>query len=379
MICANCAKQIDAGAQSCPACGGDPLLGGHYRLDRVVAEDRRGLSYRATRTKDGRLVRARILALPRGSEGDDDRPSAAFPELDHPAFPRLIEHGTVGRKDSWWTVHEHVPGQLLAARLDAEAERCSDRGWLLELIGAVAEALAYLHERDQPIVHGSVSLDTIVVRNDTPCSISLLDVARVSDATLTPATDIRALGLAILALLTGERAILPEVERLRASVGGDDQLTALLGRMLEAGGTPRITSCELREAVIRLHSSRPNPAPSSPRELELRSPPTARTSAKPAPRFMMIEPISPRPGPASLRSARVPGRSQALRRSSVRSPREDVPVMRPEELSRELSQAHHATTALEQRQRKQLNVARGLVVVIAAIITALATYIATTL
>lgn len=53
--------------------------------------------------------------------------------------------------------------------------------------------------------------------------------------------------------------------------------------------------------------------------------------------------------------------------------------MRPEDLSRELSQAFRVSAALEERQRKQLAFARVLVVLISATIAALATYIATRL
>ena len=54
----------------------------------------------------------------------------------------------------------------------------------------------------------------------------------------------------------------------------------------------------------------------------------------------------------------------------------EVPIMRPDELSRELSQAQHAATALAQQQRTQLLLARVLVVIVTALIAGLATYIA---
>jgi hypothetical protein len=60
----------------------------------------------------------------------------------------------------------------------------------------------------------------------------------------------------------------------------------------------------------------------------------------------------------------------------VRAQSPDIPIMRPEDLSRELSQAYQATAALELRQRKRLSFARVLVVLIAAMIAALTTYLA---
>ena len=49
--------------------------------------------------------------------------------------------------------------------------------------------------------------------------------------------------------------------------------------------------------------------------------------------------------------------------------------MRPEELSRELSQAHHATVALVHQRRTHVAVARALVVLVAAVIAGLVTYL----
>jgi hypothetical protein len=71
-----------------------------------------------------------------------------------------------------------------------------------------------------------------------------------------------------------------------------------------------------------------------------------------------------------------PRPSSCRRRTSASKPSDrDVPLMRPEELSRELSQAHHATVALEHQRRTHVVVARALVVLVAAVIAGLVTYL----
>jgi len=66
---------------------------------------------------------------------------------------------------------------------------------------------------------------------------------------------------------------------------------------------------------------------------------------------------------------------RASSRRSTKASERDVPLMRPEELSRELSQAHHATVALVHQRRTHVAVARALVVLVAAVIAGLVTYL----
>ncbi|KIG15776.1 serine/threonine kinase [Enhygromyxa salina] len=406
-----------------------------YRLDRQLRDEPNAAGYRATRTDDALLVRALALTV-------QDAPliepaladtTARLRALQHPALPREIEieleHTIETGHARLWLIREQVRGETLAERLEAGGPR--EPGFALRVLLGVAEALAYLHAQRPPIMHGRISPTTILIRDESrrhtnPHGICLLDLqatlASPSDA-LSPATDLRDLGLVGAALLELDTSALssgeapgPRADGLRAPLhsGQVAALATLVERMLEPDPSLRITSAELRDALTALQSSTPS------RERRA-SPPTAARATTPGPRFMMLEPTTPGPrfmmlepttpgrpgrpsrpdnnprsnanrstnpsasgrGPQARAEASRPVRPRTASRSlgsfhaHLAKPQgPDIPIMRPEELSRELSQAYQATAALQDRQRKRLSVARVLVVLVAAMIAALTTYLA---
>jgi hypothetical protein len=78
-------------------------------------------------------------------------------------------------------------------------------------------------------------------------------------------------------------------------------------------------------------------------------------------------PRQPKPKPKPKR--------QPIRRSAKASANADVPVMRPEDLSRELSQAFRATHELELRQRQRQTAAKLTIIATAALVAALLTWL----
>jgi serine/threonine protein kinase len=430
MICAKCRRQIDAGVKRCPACAGDPLLDARYRLDHSLAEDSRGASYRATRTEDGLLVRARALPYRQLAHPDGAGPHTLDGPLgdaldrvkvvDHPALPRLLDHRleSHGSRGTLWLIYEHLRGRPLPELATAEPERMRDPSWLLELIVNLADVLAHLHAHSPPLVHGAVAPERILVRPDSASSkFALLDLdipdagpaqaggelarelALLAPEQLYeppgPASDVWALGLVVVLLLSGERpSTLRNAERAlvwREHVR-DPQLRELLEGVLAPDPEARPSSAQLRDAASKASSTAPSSAslpgqtergasaadPNPRPQAERRTPPTAPRPNKPTPRFMMSEPMPPRPSRAAPAPplSRGSGRSSSTRGRRASSSAEDIPIMRPEDLSRELSQAYHATAALEERQRRHLAYARVLVILIAATIAALATYLA---
>jgi serine/threonine protein kinase len=364
MLCAQCLRRLDTSAQWCPACMADPLLGGRYRLDRPLGEIRGESSYRATRAEDALLVRVRAVNLDQPAR----ETAARIAKLEHRGLPRLIELCEIGGEQGrLCLVHEYVRGRTLSEFVLAEPERSRDPTWLLPLLSELAGVLAYLHGQSPALAHGQISASTILVSAGTDQRFCLLDINLSGSAS--PAADLRALGVLLASLLAGEgrsetsaTATEPPA-RWREHV--DSQLASLIERMLANDPAHQITSVALREAAANLVRARGAD--------ERRSPPTLARPLRPTPRFVMLESVPNPDGTVSQASLPVPrtGSRAAARRSS-----EDIPVMRPDELSRELSQAYRATAEIEQQKQKQHAFSRLAVVLLVAMIAALATYVA---
>lgn len=372
MICARCAREVAAGAQRCPNCSGDPLLDGRYRLERQLGEDSVGVSYRATRIEDATLVRARSCML-RRLPGEPERAarSRISRELDHPGLPGWIDEFVIGDDPlaTLWSIHEHLGGRSLTEALAEAPERRFDGPRTIRLLRELAELLAYLHGRHPPVVHGALTPSRIQLRSGDGRAC-VLDLGHASAAVHgagnrglaeqlayaapeqlhadpIPASDVWTLGAIALVSCSGASlASLRDAQRSlrwRERVTISPDLADVLARMLEPDPAGRISAAELVDMLASLEpaSERPN------RRAERHHPPP---SSPP-------KPVPPRA------STRVAGNKS------------DVPVMRPDELSRELSQAHHALSSLAQQQRTHLVLARVLVVIVAAVIAGLATYV----
>lgn len=377
MLCAHCLRRLDTSAHWCPACMADPLLGGRYRLDRPLGEIRGESSYRATRVEDALLVRVRAMNLDHaGSDLDHAARQTAerIAKLEHRGLPRLIESCEIGGGQArLCMIHEYVRGRTLAELVLAEPERTRDPVWLLHLLSELASVLAYLHEQSPALAHGQISSNTILVGAGPDQRICLLDLQLSGSAS--PAADLRALGVLLASLLAGEggRAGHDETDasatptepppRWREHV--DSQFATLIERMLANQPERSITSAALRESAAELVRAR--------NVDERRSPPTLARPLRPTPRFVMLESVPNPDGSVSQAPLPVP---RLASRVAARRPSEDIPVMRPEELSRELSQAYRATAQLEQKQQKQHTFARVVVMLLVAMIAALATYFA---
>jgi serine/threonine protein kinase len=368
MLCAQCLRRLDTSAQWCPACKADPLLGGRYRLDRPLGERDGENSYRGTRVEDALLVRVRAVSLDHAGDssfGHAARESAAkIAKLEHRGLPRLIETCEIdGEHARLCLIHEYVRGRTLLEFVHAEPERSRDPAWLLHLLSELAAALAYLHGQSPAIAHGQISVNTILVGAGPDLRACLLDMQLAGSAS--PAADLRALGVLLASLLAGEveRVSSEPPPRWREHV--DSQIAHLIERMLANDPEHQITSVALREAATTLARARGAD--------ERRSPPTLARPLRPTPRFVMLETVSNPDGSLSQTARPVPA---AYSRAAARRPSDDIPVLRPDELSRELSQAHHASEQFEEQKQKQNVFARVAVALVVAMLAALATYLA---
>jgi serine/threonine protein kinase len=360
MICARCAREVAVGAQRCSNCGGDPLLDGRYRLDRQVASDSVGVSYQATRVEDAVLVRARscmLLRLP--DEPERSARLTVLHELQHPAVPRWLDELVIGEGSlaTLWSIHEHIPGQSLAELLTTSPEHRFDEAQTVALLRELADALVYLHERDSPVVHGGLWPALILLRPEGR-GACLLDLGCASAAVhavgnrglaerlaytapeqlyanARSASDVWALGAIAIVMLTGasiqNSRDASHAVRWRERINVDSRLADLLERMLEPDPAGRINAATMREQLATLAGT---PSRQHRTTLPKRNPPRPVASSRPV----------------------------------------DVPIMRPDELSRELSQAQRVAATLARQQRRRMMVARVLVAIVTAVIAGLATY-----
>jgi serine/threonine protein kinase len=365
MLCAQCLRRLDTSAQWCPSCMADPLLGGRYRLDRPLGEHHGESSYRATRVEDALLVRVRTVNIDHADSSNARQTAARITKLEHPSLPRLIEQCEIGGEHGrLCLIHEYVRGQTLLEFVSSEPERSRDPMWLLHLGAELAGALAYLHGQSPAIAHGQISASTILVGAGPDPRICLLDLQLSASAR--PAADLRALGVLLTSLLAGEAGRGSSSEpppRWRDHV--DSSFASLIDRMLANDSQHQITSVALRDAFSELIRARGAE--------ERRSPPTLARPLRPTPRFVMLESVPNPDGSVSQAARPVPhtGSRVAARRAT-----EDIPIMRPDELSRELSQAYRATAQLEQQKQKQHAFALTAVSLLVALLAALATYLA---
>ncbi|MFV8749212.1 protein kinase domain-containing protein [Nannocystaceae bacterium ST9] len=398
MICAECAEEVEEDLRRCPACGGEPLLAERLRIDAIEQIDALGTTYRGTRVADALPVWLRELPFRRGP-GDPgqqlEREGARLAELRHPVLPNWIEHFVrrEGRGGALWLVQAQVGGTPLA-RL--ARERPLDESELLARLEPLADLLVYLHARNPPVVHAGITPSSVIEteagnlllvgfnaigteREISPTSGSGVQSVARAMASMAPeqffgrsepATDVWALGLIAIVLLTGATPLeLRDADHQllwRERVRVDDSLAQLLDTMLDRDPAKRPRAAALREAIAGLRRS----FESTDRLLR---DDVLRDRDRPAAVAGTIgERRSPEPDSPST-----PARTQVIReaRRPVRRARrsdsaEDVPVMRPADLSRELSQAQQATELLLDRARRRVTAARMTIVLVVALVTA---------
>ena len=132
----------------------------HYRLEGVLSQGGHGVVWRA---RDLRLDR--LVALKQARLGDP-RASARFARemritarLQHPSIVTLHEAGTSRAGEHFYTM-ELVDGPTLQERI-GDAKTLTTRIALLSNVIAIADALAYAHDRR--IIHRDLKPDNVVV------------------------------------------------------------------------------------------------------------------------------------------------------------------------------------------------------------------------
>ena len=332
MICAQCAAPVDLGVDRCPSCQATALLDGRYRLDRVLDGTGGRTCYRGTRLDDRLEVHAACLPMPAGAQQNEDM--LELGRLQHTFLPRWLDAFTASHRGqpSLWLIHAHTRGETLA-KLIAAGEPF-DEAAAHELLANIGTALAYLHALEPPIVHGGISPRSLQRRaiDARWALVEPPEVRRPADAS--PAGDLRYLGLALLAWLGVHREEAGWRDRLR-QLSIDPDLAELIASMVDPHddrlSDGRALCAELDRFLPVSEASRDPSAPPSP-----------RASSRP--------------------------------KGATNEGEDDAPLRRPEELSRELSEAHKTISAFESRSKRRHEGARVLVIALAAVVAGLLTW-----
>ena len=199
------------------------IVGGRYRLGRVLGQGAMSEVFEATDERTGVAVAVKVVR-----SGDPEfarrlaQEARALERLEHRGLVRLLDTGSTG--SNAYLVMELVRGSTLAAVLTKGPLTPKQTS----TVGAqLADALAFVHESD--IVHRDVKPSNILVTGDGEARLADFGIARMLDAsTLTlagttlgtaaymapeqlenhqvgPSADIWSLGMVLLECLTGQR------------------------------------------------------------------------------------------------------------------------------------------------------------------------------
>jgi serine/threonine protein kinase len=295
VLCARCNETLESGLAVCPACGGDPILAGRYRLEAEAAAGAMGTTYRAVRIEDSKPVAIKELALRRIDRAKTlelcEREARVLRQLDHPGIPAYLDdfHAGSGKQQAYYIVQEFIDGATLADEL--AAHRPNERE-VLEIADELLEILSHLHSLSPPVIHRDIKPKNVMRRSavvaDDPHKrgpLVLIDFGSVRDAVrdpalggstiagtlgymapeqfrgiATPASDLYALGVMMVVLLSGEppEALLDHRNQLRwrAKLDHVRPVTLdLLERLLEPKPERRLKSAlEAREKIETLRS-----------------------------------------------------------------------------------------------------------------------------
>jgi serine/threonine protein kinase len=217
------------------------VVGGRYRLERMVGRGGTAEVWRATDTSLDRVVALKLVTAPHDESAvraaDEARTLA---QLSHPSLVQVYDAGTdtSGRP---WVVMEYVEGQTLS---DAIRARPLPVARVAAVGAGVADALAHVHARS--MVHRDVKPGNVLLGGDGTVKLTDFGIARLVDAAKVTSTG----------LMVGTAGYLAPEQVAGEPVGPPADVYALGLVLLEAlTGTREYDGPPMEAAMARLHRS----------------------------------------------------------------------------------------------------------------------------
>lgn len=235
-------------------------VAGNYVIDRVLGRGGFGTTYAA---RDARGVEVAIKELDLRHVDDwksvelFEREAAVLERLDHPRIPNYIDFLPIEADRAGLLIQELAPGRSLDQVLEEEGRL--DEGRVVAIAEQVLDVLAYLGSLSPPVVHRDIKPANLILDRDG--GVRLVDFGAVKDAagrastigstvagtfgymapeiirgSGEPRSDLYALGMTMIALLTGlaptdlpSKRLKPEFRgRVSCSVGVLDVIDRLI-------------------------------------------------------------------------------------------------------------------------------------------------------
>lgn len=141
------------------------ILRGRYRILRIIGQGGMGCIYLAEDLRlEGRLTAVKEVEHDRTlppellaqAREQFQREAVVLARLDHPNLPKVSDFFSVGGRD--YLVMDFVPGKDLRTLMNEARQKGQflPEREVLRWAGQLADALAYLHNQDPPIVHRDI-------------------------------------------------------------------------------------------------------------------------------------------------------------------------------------------------------------------------------
>lgn len=242
------------------------VLRNRYRIDSVLGRGGMGAVFRAEDANLGVVVAVKENLFTTDDYARQFRREAnILASLRHPNLPRVTDHFVIEGQGQY-LVMDFIEGEDLRQRL--ERDGAPDEGVVADWFLEVADALAYLHSRNPPVLHRDVKPGNIRITPDGRAILVDFGLAKVvgeSGSTTTgakamtpgfsppeqygtgrtdPRTDVYSMGASMYAALTAE---IPEDSLERAM--GRAELTPL--RKRNSSVTPAVAQVVEKSLAVR--------------------------------------------------------------------------------------------------------------------------------